>query len=190
MKHKEFHEKGIGRIQSNSGKLTGETIENPMDVDAAGVVHDLREEDDEEIRLSDIPMVQRPDGVQSRLRESGDGGTIDLLDRSESGSVVSEDSATRRSRLIETDPCATEEDEDEDENKKKFAMDISYEGFAIYGHVLCLVIKKRENERILQQTLRTKATTESCDSTDKPTGQARMENFILSTQLPVGGSMV
>ncbi|KAL5611766.1 hypothetical protein BROUX41_000659 [Berkeleyomyces rouxiae] len=29
-----------------------------------------------------------------------------------------------------------------DDDKKKMKMDISYEGFAVYGHILCLVVKK------------------------------------------------
>ena len=38
-----------------------------------------------------------------------------------------------------------EVDEGEDE-KKKMAMDTTYEGFAIYGRVLCLVVKRKDKK--------------------------------------------
>ncbi|RYP09110.1 hypothetical protein DL764_001477 [Monosporascus ibericus] len=80
------------------------------------------------------------------------------------------------------------------DDKKKLAMDISYEGFSIYGRVLCLVVKRRDGGN-------TKETGSSSGQAaggagggrggSKSTkagggGQAMMENFIISTQVPAG----
>ncbi|KAI1204782.1 uncharacterized protein F4807DRAFT_445608 [Annulohypoxylon truncatum] len=85
------------------------------------------------------------------------------------------------------------------DDKKKLAMDISYEGFSIYGRVLCLVVKRRDGnigsgpqqKQQQQQAGRgSKAATASAAGSHatKPGGggQAMMENFILSTQVPAG----
>lgn len=64
------------------------------------------------------------------------------------------------------------------DDKKKLAMDISYEGFAIYGRVLCLVVKRRDIGRAVTGPSSGKALTA------QPGGQAMMENWITSTQMP------
>ena len=70
----------------------------------------------------------------------------------------------------------------DDDKKKKLAMDISYEGFAIYGRVLCLVVKRRAVMGGLAA-----APLGSKSQTGQPGGQAMMENWITSTQLPEAG---
>ncbi|KAI0837661.1 hypothetical protein F5Y06DRAFT_271005 [Hypoxylon sp. FL0890] len=86
------------------------------------------------------------------------------------------------------------EDENNDDDKKKLAMDISYEGFSIYGRVLCLVVKRRDGNIGTgpQQTGRGRSATAAGGShAMKPGGggQAMMENFIISTQVPAGAEM-
>ncbi|KLU82638.1 hypothetical protein MAPG_01709 [Magnaporthiopsis poae ATCC 64411] len=85
--------------------------------------------------------------------------------------------------------------EKEGEKKKKVALDVSYEGFAIYGRVLCLVIKRRGNAP--SSGARSAAATSSASGKAPATsttlrrgvaaggggGQARMENWIASTQI-------
>lgn len=83
------------------------------------------------------------------------------------------------------------------DNKKKLAMDISYEGFSIYGRVLCLVVKRRDGGT-------TKGTGSSSgqaaggaggarggsmSTKASGGGQAMMENFIISTQVPAGADV-
>ncbi|KAK4241837.1 hypothetical protein C8A03DRAFT_30005 [Achaetomium macrosporum] len=70
---------------------------------------------------------------------------------------------------------------DRDE-KKKMAMDISYEGFAIYGRVLCLVVKRRGDSGSRGSGSAVPLSGRS--QTNRPGGQAMMENWIASTQLP------
>lgn len=69
------------------------------------------------------------------------------------------------------------------DDKKKMAMDISYEGFAIYGRVLCLVVKRRGDGAAKSSGSAVTARAAK-DQTGRPGGQAMMENWIASTQLP------
>ncbi|KAI1196219.1 hypothetical protein F5X97DRAFT_219971 [Nemania serpens] len=84
-------------------------------------------------------------------------------------------------------------DEDEDDDKKKLAMDISYEGFSIYGRVLCLVVKRRDGSGAdLAERGANASTAAAAGSGSNRSnrangrGQTMMENFILSTQIPAG----
>jgi hypothetical protein len=75
------------------------------------------------------------------------------------------------------------------DDKKKLAMDISFEGFAIYGRVLCLVVKKREGALRTAGAGATRgAVSDAAGSSSKPAGQAMMENWISSTQMPNPGA--
>lgn len=83
--------------------------------------------------------------------------------------------------------AATERERDD---KKKMAMDISYEGFAIYGRVLCLVVKRRGegvgrggSSAVSAGALAGNQTAAKTQP-GRPGGQAMMENWIASTQLP------
>ncbi|KAK8074721.1 hypothetical protein PG997_009384 [Apiospora hydei] len=58
------------------------------------------------------------------------------------------------------------------------AMDISYEGFSIYGRVLCLVVKRRDQSNATGSG--------GGGAIGKGGGTAMMENFIISTQVPAG----
>jgi hypothetical protein len=97
---------------------------------------------------------------------------------SESDDLFVEDRPSKRRK---------EEDDDDDtaqlappsDDKKKMAMDISYEGFAIYGRVLCLVVKRRGSGRTAQAMAGNKSQTAS-----QMANQAVMENWITSTQMP------
>lgn len=84
-------------------------------------------------------------------------------------------------------------DDDEDDDKKKLAMDISYEGFSIYGRVLCLVVKRRDGSGAdLAERGANASTTAAAGSGSSRSnranarGQTMMENFIMSTQVPAG----
>jgi hypothetical protein len=80
---------------------------------------------------------------------------------------------SKRRKEKEAEPAPPADD------KKKMAMDISYEGFAIYGRVLCLVVKRRGG-RPAQATAGSKSQTASSQAGN----QAVMENWITSTQMP------
>ncbi|KAI0446468.1 hypothetical protein F4803DRAFT_547193 [Xylaria telfairii] len=89
-------------------------------------------------------------------------------------------------------PATSEGDADD---KKKLAMDISYEGFSIYGRVLCLVVKRRDGngaelaERGANASAAAVGGSGNSRAKAGSRGQAMMENFILSTQIPAGTDM-
>ncbi|OTA91427.1 hypothetical protein M434DRAFT_76264 [Hypoxylon sp. CO27-5] len=109
--------------------------------------------------------------------------------------------AKRRRGAVVADSAAkavgdSAQDDNSDDDKKKLAMDISYEGFSIYGRVLCLVVKRRDGNigSGPQQTGRGRSTPAAGGSHAHATkpgggGQAMMENFIISTQIPAGAEM-
>ncbi|KAK3299929.1 uncharacterized protein B0H64DRAFT_369245 [Chaetomium fimeti] len=171
----------------------------------------IREEDDDQdaVNLADIPTAdetaadseptnRRP--KRRRPREQGqepergseDGSDVEVID--DSGSSADElfvgdeesdesDAATgQRPPKRRKEKAAAVGDTAERDDKKKMAMDISYEGFAIYGRVLCLVVKRRGDGADKGGGSAVPARTK--DQTGRPGGQAMMENWIASTQLP------
>ncbi|KAG5984117.1 hypothetical protein E4U55_005992 [Claviceps digitariae] len=182
-KKKHFREKGPQMMQSNSTKLIDETNHVPVDVDGdqdTAII--VREEDSDNgdgdgatTRLLDIPIARA-----KRRRGANASGTAENSGESDSNnSAIDLDSdterpVTKRARI----PGALEDDasEGEEDDKKKLAMDVSYEGFAIYGRVLCLVVRRRGHNA--SQRLRQDGVAHE--------GQANMETWITSTQIPVG----
>ncbi|KAL7908649.1 hypothetical protein GGI35DRAFT_408429 [Trichoderma velutinum] len=176
-KQKFFRDKAPSALQSNASKLIAETNATPIDVDANDFAPIRIEEDsdNEGVALSDIPSAntrRRAKRQRSNTLEIDDSDEFEDAG-DDSASVVDVDSdghqpLPKRPRGPVKLP-AEPEGGFHDDYKKKLAMDVSYEGFAIYGRVLCLIVKKKENKT--QQSLG---------------GQAKMENWITSTQIPVG----
>ncbi|KAG5974154.1 hypothetical protein E4U56_004925 [Claviceps arundinis] len=173
-KKKHFRDKGLPMMQSNSTKLIDETNHAPVDVDGEQeIAAILREEDSDDgggnERLSEIPVARskrRRDMITSDLPTEESGGSDNAIDLDSD----TERPVTKRARI--SNALGQDASEGEEDDKKKLAMDVSYEGFAIYGRVLCLVVRRRENKT---QRLRQDAE-----------GQANMDNWITSTQIPVG----
>ncbi|KAL7787378.1 hypothetical protein V8C37DRAFT_390541 [Trichoderma ceciliae] len=183
-KHKFVRERGPSAMQSNASKLIAETNASPIDVDADDFAPIRIEEDsdNEGVALSDIPSAntrrqakrQRSNTIENDDADEFEDSDDDDDDDDESAPVIDVDSdshrpLSKRLRGPTKPPASESEGRFHDDHKKKLAMDVSYEGFAIYGRVLCLIVKKRETKA--QQNLG---------------GQARMENWITSTQIPVG----
>ncbi len=207
-KKKLFRDKIQTRLTSNSSKLMGASHDEPIDVEdqfpqgtGADVV--MREEDDDALRLSDIPTRDETTGTSEsanrrpkrrRHREDQDadvgsniGSDAEVIDSDSSdddlfvgeGESDASDEAGQPPPKRRKDKAAAGDTAARDD-KKKMAMDISYEGFAIYGRVLCLVVKRRDGA-----TRGGSAVPPSTKSqTGRPGGQAMMENWIASTQLP------
>ncbi|KAI1459944.1 hypothetical protein F4805DRAFT_36959 [Annulohypoxylon moriforme] len=103
-------------------------------------------------------------------------------------------SKRRKGSAVESAEAEVEAAATDRDDKKKLAMDISYEGFSIYGRVLCLVVKRRDGNigsgpQQQQKAGRgSKAATAATGShATKPGGGGQMmENFIISTQVPAG----
>ncbi|TLD12982.1 uncharacterized protein PgNI_04399 [Pyricularia grisea] len=97
----------------------------------------------------------------------------------EDDDLESESSRPTRTKRVKQ-PAA-----DADEKKKKLAMDITYNSFAIYGRVLCLVVKKRGAGNNSNQSAAAAASGhgKAAAASSRAAGQARMENWIASTQI-------
>jgi hypothetical protein len=145
------------RIRSNSGKLTNwlitGTSERPMlvDEDATEPIM-IREEDDEEaINIADIPTaedsfeISRRSARHKRQLEGAEPDTVSDGSDSDNSALFVPGRPTKRSKTGEG-PGLGNKDEEGDEiqdDKKKLGLNTSYDGFSIYGRILCLVVKRR-----------------------------------------------
>lgn len=174
-KQKHFREPNKKGIKSNSNKLTGDTTDNAIQVEDAPVIR--REESEEELDLQDVPAAEDFPAVE----DVSDAGSLFVGENDDQDHQMS-----KRSRAA-TDASASETSasiepqakrrknaapgEEEGDDKKKMAMSTTYEGFAIYGSVLCLVVKRKDKKGKVKE---------------RSEGQAMMEDWIASTQMPAG----
>ncbi|KAF2230355.1 hypothetical protein EV356DRAFT_536506 [Viridothelium virens] len=150
-KQKDF-EKKASRLKSNSGKLTSwltnGNIENPVDVPDDDASRPILREEDDTIDLDEIPDAEMVDngqdshrGMRKRSRQdSRDGLFVDEEGDSDDAFESSDSRAGKRKRSGNNDP---EDDHGKTDDKKKLGLNTSYDGFSIYGRILCLVIKRR-----------------------------------------------
>jgi hypothetical protein len=131
----------------------------------------LREESDEDgLHLQDLPEAEDAASDADSLFMSED----DRSRRSKrQRATTNTDSPPESSPGFEPLPKRRKDTvppvEEESDDKKKMAMDTSYDGFSIYGSVLCLVVKRKDKKGkgpVLSG------------------GQAMMEEWITSTQMP------
>lgn len=168
-KQKHFRFRDKGALQSNSNKLTGETNEAPIEVEDGPVL--AREESDEQIDLNNIPSADEADEESLFVQEDGPR-------RSKRSRRTTNDaeSGMGSSPEIEPDPKRRRDvgsaEGDDDDDKKKMAVETTYDGFGIYGRVLCLVVKRKDNREISREPR-------------SMGGQARMEDWITATQMPI-----
>lgn len=158
-KQKTFRDTEKKGMQSNSSKLTGDTGDVPIEVEDGPVI--AREESEEDaFNLDDLP--------EADDAESEDGLFVDE-DEGQRGSKRPR-AVTNTSSQSEVPQSKRRREVEGGDDKKKMAMDTTYDGFAIYGRVLCLVVKRKDKKG--------KA------PVGPGGGQATMENWISSTQMP------
>lgn len=157
-KQKHFRDKGREMLKSNSQKLIGATNDAPIDVEDIPQLE--REESNEDmITLQDVPALSdEEDGLF--VPEQDVSKRSRAIDDAESGSSDLEPPAKRR----------REEAADTEDDKKKMAMDTTYDGFSIYGRVLCLVVKRKDTGKGKGPAM--------------TASRAMMEDWITSTQIP------
>lgn len=138
-------------VRSKEGKMTG-TKGAPVEV--------VREESEEE---SSVPLVGLPVA-------GAEGSAEEELFVSEEASGGEDTTVTRvgKRKRLDTDVGG------EEEGKKKMALDTEYDGFSIYGRILCLVVKRLGAAK---------------GKEGAGQGQAMMEDWIASTQAGEGGMM-
>lgn len=217
-KHKHFRDKTQTKLRSNSSKLIGASLDAAIDVDedAARPAVDLEEEEEEEettmpglrregssdedapVALDDIPAID--DARPAKRRRSSP--------RPQDGSEVADSDDAEEASDDESLFMASDRDPVEDEggsqppakrlkeaaadgepdDKKKLAMGISYEGFAIYGRVLCLVVKRRDGSGRAAGASSSAQGARGKSGAGPAAGQTMMENWITSTQMPEGAA--
>jgi hypothetical protein len=148
--------KNKDRIQSNSGRLTNwlttGTSEQPMLIDdqAAEPILIREEEDESAINISDIPeadgpgeSTKRPARTKRRAEDSGHDPGSDGSASDSSTLFVPGQAAKRNKEKKEPAVNDDYDDEEIEDDKKKLGLNTSYDGFSIYGRILCLVVKRR-----------------------------------------------
>ena len=122
------------------------------------------EEEEEDTRMGDIPLAAggtSGDALFVSDAEDGDG------DGDDASPPPPAKLAKRKQRK-----ASTADDDDDDDDKKKLVLRTAYEGFRIYGRILCLVVKRKGVVRGKQL--------------GGGAGQAVMEEWIGSTQVGRG----
>ena len=128
------------KLQSNTSKLTNyfNTSETAIrvedDGDEAPAI--LLEEDAEETRMGDIPEI----GASARGKRTREEEDSIFVQSGDEEDEEDEPAARKKKKSKITDADA---DAEEDEDKKKLGMKTAYEGFSIYGRILCLIVKRK-----------------------------------------------
>lgn len=163
-KQKTFKEPNKKSMLSNSSKLTGSTGDAPIEVEDGPGPAIAREDSEEDgVNLQGIPDADEVD--------SEDGLFVDQETRGSKRTRATTGASQSSSPGCEPLPKRRRDDQLElADDKKKMAMDTTYDGFSIHGRVLCLVVKRKDNK--------------GQAPAGGGGGQATMENWISSTQMP------
>lgn len=162
-----------GRLGTTNGKLTG-TRDAPVEVSegARGLVAGESEES-EGIGMADMPSVAGNEARRSAALAK---------EENQEGLFVSDDSGEENvdahqmpSSKNKGKRALGEEDDGGEDDKKKLGMNTTYNGFSIYGRILCLVVKRRGTAKGKELA--------------GGAGQAMMEEWITSTQMGEGQMM-
>lgn len=146
-KQKMFKDKP--RIQSNSGKLTNwlttGTSDQPVVINEVATDPIVIEDEEDDVpNLADIPEAPARSARSKRSR-SETGRKTSQPDGDSEGDLFIPETIGKRSK-IDTEslgPEIVEENDEFQDDKKKLGLNTSYEGFSIYGRILCLVVKRR-----------------------------------------------
>lgn len=175
-KQKQFTKKP--KIQSTGNKLTGwlNNSENPITLeDNDDAPEGLREEVQDEPSLGDIPELTE-DGKRKKDDELEDDDPL-FVSSDDEGTFQTQRVAPskrrkgtkRQANQVDRDGEADTEADVEDD-KKKLALNTTYDGFSIYGRILCLIVK-RKGKKTTQGAL------------GAPVGGSQMMEHWVSTQV-------
>lgn len=131
-KQKTFSDKP--RLKSNTSKLTSyfNNSDNPIAVDDHEAPAILLEEDAEETRLADIPEASHDTRTRGKRRRRDEDDTM-FVQSDEEDEEDFEQPRSKRSKVKDGNA----------DDKKKLALKTAYEGFSIYGRILCLIVKRK-----------------------------------------------
>lgn len=157
-----------GRLGTVGGKMTGGSKDTPVEVvevgeDDAAVPPGLRREGSEED--SDIALANLP-SASPRKQERSD----------EERLFISDEEGDENARDVGRDTTAEAQGEQTTvDDKKKLGLDTNYDGFSIYGRILCLVVKRKGNAKAKEP--------------GAGAGPIMMADWISSTQMGAGSMM-
>ena len=134
------------KLESNASKLTewmgGANTDTAIRVeDGDEVPAVLLEEDDQEVALSDIPDIDTAAATSRTKRaRNAEDENEHIFVQSEDDDKEEEASAPRKKRKTKVKDA-------EEDDKKKLGINTAYEGFSIYGRILCLIVKRKGNKK-------------------------------------------
>lgn len=151
-KQKDFSDKP--KMKSTGNKLTGwlNNNENPITItDDAQPPAILQEQDDDDIiELQNIPEANignkrsssggDDDANQDALFVSSSDEDFFTTQRAKPSTKRRKVSRSLKAPSVENSPAETMDDDDD---KKKMLLDTSYDGFSIYGRILCLIVTRK-----------------------------------------------
>ena len=169
-KQKSFGDKP--KIRSTGNKLTGwlngaNDRENPITLEDEGEVPiGLREEAGDEPGLRDLSLADGANGASKRKaddeEEEADNEALfvssddEVTFQTQRAAPVKRRKGTRQqtktrgsnnNEEAETgsgnEAAAADDDDEHDDDKKKLALKTTYDGFSIYGRILCLIVKRK-----------------------------------------------
>lgn len=149
-KQKQFTKKP--KIQSTGNKLTGwlNNSENPITLEDDDAPAGLREEVEDEPALGDIPE-SAENGKRKMDDELVDDDPL-FVSSDDEGTFQTQRVApskrrkgTKRqgNRVDRDDEEEAEADPEVEDDKKRLALNTTYDGFSIYGRILCLIVKRK-----------------------------------------------
>ena len=149
-KQKQFAKKP--KIQSTGNKLTGwlNNSENPITLeDNDDAPAGLREEMEDEPTLDDIPEATEKGKRKADVEfvdddplfvSSDDEGTFQTQRVAPS---KRRKGTRRRGNRVDSDEDEPQGEPEVEDDKKKMALNTTYDGFSIYGRILCLIVKRK-----------------------------------------------
>ena len=141
-KHKHFSDKP--KLKSTGNKLTGwlNNSENPITVEDDTAPRVLQEDDDEIVALDDIPQADMGRKRKGGATEEDDDDALFVSSDDEETFQTQRERSSKRRKRSETEGQSAQARGLADD-KKKLGMNTSYDGFSIYGRILCLVVKRK-----------------------------------------------
>lgn len=178
-KRKEFNSKP--KLKSNgkglTGWLGGNKKEDAIDLEEGNQVPEvLREEgEDDVVELRDIPEASTGKKRKPLEAEGQDADDALFVSSSDEEFFATQRAqpAKKRRRRDEAAVEAVEDDEELKDDKKKLALDTTFDGFSIYGRILCLIVTRKGKKEPLTGAL----------NDAQPAGGSQMMEKFIATQV-------
>ncbi|KAK5729166.1 hypothetical protein LTR15_002308 [Elasticomyces elasticus] len=141
-KQKSFTDKP--KLKSTGNELTGwlNNSDHPIHIHDDGKVPEVLREEEEVLNLEDIPEVG--DSSKRKAATVDDDEPLFVSSDDEEFFLTQQERPNkRRKKGKEPIQESAEPEEQVEDDKKKLAMNTSYDGFSIYGRILCLLVKRK-----------------------------------------------